>query len=219
MAETVRDLRREQIVAAARRIVAEDGLDALTFGALEERLSFTRGVITYHFESKDEIVRAVFSSAVAEIDAAVRAEVEAAASLETRVRAVLRGNVRGFVDRAEAGRILLSFWGRLSSDAKVQRVNAELYARYRRRCARLLSQSPDVPAGVDAGTMAALMVGMVLGIATQHYFDPGAIDVDAAIDEGVATVLARLGSAPVSARLRARSPAPTRRRGTRTRVP
>jgi AcrR family transcriptional regulator len=212
LADTVRDLRREQIIAAARRIVAEDGLDALTFGALEVRLAFTRGVITYHFESKDEIVRAVFASAVAEIDAAVREEVEAAASIETRVRAILRGNVRGFVDRAEAGRVLLSFWGRLSSDPAVQRVNAELYARYRGRCARLLAKSHDVPSDVEPATMAALMVGMVLGIATQHYFDPGAIDVDAAIDEGVSTVLARLGCAPASVRTAKRAK-PKARRG------
>ena len=40
--------------------------------------------------------------------------------------------------------------------------------------------------------MAALLVGIVLGIATQHYFEPGSIDVDAAVEEAVETVLARL---------------------------
>ena len=194
MPETVRDFRRGQIVAAARRIVAEQGLDALTFGALEDRLSFTRGVITYHFASKDEIVRAVFASAIEEIDAAVGAEVAASASIEEKVRAVLRANVRGFVDRAEAGKVLLSFWGRLSSDAEVRRLNAELYARYRAQCAKLLRKagSSGAIARVDPKTMAAVLVGIVLGIATQHYFEPGGVDVDLAIEEAVACVLARL---------------------------
>lgn len=198
MVDTVRDLRRAQIVAAARRIVAEQGLDALTFGALEEKLSFTRGVVTYHFASKDEIVRAVFQSAIAEIDEAVRAQVEASASVEAKVRAVLAGNVRGFVDRAEAGRVILSFWGRLSSDAEVRRINAELYARYRSRSARLLRRAREqgAVAKVDPATMATLLVGLVLGIATQHYFEPGAIDVDRAVDEAVATVMARLCPTP-----------------------
>ena len=57
--ETVRDLRRAQIIAAARAIVCRDGLDALTIGALEQKLAFTRGVITYHFAGKDDIVRAL----------------------------------------------------------------------------------------------------------------------------------------------------------------
>jgi AcrR family transcriptional regulator len=190
----LRERRRAEIVAAARRIVAEQGLNALTFGALEKRLDFTRGVVTYHFASKDDIVRAVFDSAIAEIDSAVREEVLAAASIEDRIRAVLHGNVRGFVDCAEAGRVLLSFWGRISADADVRRLNAALYARYRRRAAKLLASAREARqiARVDEKTMAALLVGIVLGIATQHYFDPGSIDIDDAIEEATRTVLARL---------------------------
>ncbi len=194
MPETVRDLRRAQIVEAARRLVAEQGLASLTIGALEDRLAFTRGVITYHFANKDEIVRAVFASAIEEIDAAVRQEVEAGATIQQKVRAVLHGNVRGFVDTEVAGRVLLSFWGRLSADAAVRKLNAELYARYRRQAAKLLkrARAGGEIAKIDADVMASLLVGMVLGIATQHYFEPGAIDVDAAVDEATRTVLARL---------------------------
>jgi AcrR family transcriptional regulator len=192
--ESVRDLRRGQIVAAARALVAEQGLEALTIGALEDRLSFTRGVITYHFANKDEIVQAVFASAIEEIDAAVRREVERGATLHDKVRAVLRGNVRGFVDSEVAGRVLLSFWGRLSADPKVRSINAALYAKYRRRATRLLraARAEGQAASVDAGVMGALLVAIVLGIATQHYFEPGAIDVDAAIEEATRTVMARL---------------------------
>ena len=43
---TVRDLRRTQILAEARSIVAQEGLAALTIGTLEKRLPFSRGVIT-----------------------------------------------------------------------------------------------------------------------------------------------------------------------------
>ena len=194
MPDSVRDLRRGQILTAARKLVAEQGLEALTIGALEDRLSFTRGVITYHFASKDEIVRAVFASAIDEIDAAVRREVEGGSTLEDKVRAVLHGNVRGFVDSEVAGRVLLSFWGRLSADAQVRKLNAELYAKYRRRAAKLLraARAEGLIGSVDPSVMGALLVALVLGIATQHYFEPGAIDVDAAIEEATRTVMARL---------------------------
>ena len=194
---TVRDLRRGQIVTAARRLVAEHGLGALTIGALEDRLSFTRGVITYHFANKDEIVRAVFASAIEEIDAAVRQQVLAGTTLRDKVRAVLRGNVRGFVDNDVAGRVLLSFWGRLSADASTRKLNAALYARYRAQAAKLLrrARTDGEIAKVDPDVMASLLVGLVIGIATQHYFEPGAIDVEDAIDEAVRTVVARLSPA------------------------
>lgn len=205
MSETVRDFRRAQIIAAARRIVAEQGLEALTFGALEDQLSFTRGVITYHFASKDEIVRAVCVSAIEEIDAAVQSEVEAGATIDEKVHAVLRANVRGFVDRAEAGRVILSFWGRHSADPEARRLNAELYARYRARSTKLLKRARDAGeiAKIDPATMGTLLVGLVLGIATQHYFEPGAIDVDAAIEEAARTVSARLAARSTSTRKRA----------------
>ncbi len=194
MPDSVRDLRRGQIVTAARRLVAEQGLEALTIGALEERVSFTRGVITYHFANKDEIVQAVFASAIEEIDAAVRRAVEGGSSVEDKVRAVLRGNVRGFVDSEVAGRVLLSFWGRLSSDAQVRKLNADLYAKYRRRAAKLLrtARAEGLVGQVDPTVMGALLVAIVLGIATQHYFEPGSIDVDAAVEEATKTVMARL---------------------------
>jgi len=181
-------------VTAARRLVAEHGLEALTIGALEDRLSFTRGVITYHFANKDEIVRAVFASAIEEIDTAVRREVEGGSTVEDKVRAVLHGNVRGFVDSEVAGRVLLSFWGRLSGDAQVRKLNAELYAKYRRRAAKLLraARAEGHIAPVDPTVMGALLVALVLGIATQHYFEPGSIDVEAAIAEATRTVMARL---------------------------
>lgn len=192
--DTVRDLRRVQIVSAAREIVAGEGLEALTIGALEDKLGFSRGVITYHFDSKDEIVGEVFASAVAEIDAATLAELETSGSFEDKVRAVVHANVRGFVDSPEASRILLSFLGRGLGDAKVRAVVAGLYATYRRRCARLIREGTEAGAfiEVDAEVAGSILVGVVIGIAMQVYADPRAIDVDAAIEEAASTFVARL---------------------------
>jgi uncharacterized protein YneF (UPF0154 family) len=132
----------------------------------------------------------------------VRAEVDAGATAADKVRAMLGATVRGFVDRAEAGRVLMSFWGRLPSDPQVRQLNAELYARYRRAAAKVLRRArADGAIGkIDPAVMASLLVGLVLGIAMQHYFDPGSIDVDAATEEAVQTVLARLGTRPGKAR-------------------
>jgi len=192
--ETVRDFRRGQIITAARRIVASDGLDALTIAALESSLGYSRGVITYHFGGKDEIVAEVFKSVIGEIDESVRGAVLAGETFEEKVCAVVRENVRGFTESIEAGRVLLSFWGRLGSDPKARAQNAALYAKYRERAARLIAQgrAQGVLVDVDARAMAAFLVGIVLGIATQQLFDPGAIDVAAATEEACRTLLARL---------------------------
>ncbi|MCA1827327.1 MAG: TetR/AcrR family transcriptional regulator [Myxococcales bacterium] len=190
---SLHDFRRGEIVAAAREIVATSGLEALTIGALEKRLGFTRGVITYHFQDKGEIVDAVLASALQEIDAATHAEVAQGATAIDKIRAVLRANLHGFLDHREAGTILLSFWGRLGSDPKARKANARLYDVYRERTLSLLD-SGDFQF-VDSPSLATVIVGLVLGIASQVYFEPGAVDSEGALNEATRCVVARLSGA------------------------
>jgi AcrR family transcriptional regulator len=200
---TVRDLRRGQIVAEARRLVAEGGLDALTIGALERRLAFSRGVITYHFDGKEEIVAAVLESAIEAIGAATERSVGAAQSVADKVVAAIRGMVAGYLEQREACLILLSFWGRLQSDERAATLNARLYAGYREDTAALLRAgiaSGELPPDLPVAATAAWVVGTVIGLVTQRLFDPAAIDVAACLDEAEATARARLArGAPVSA--------------------
>jgi AcrR family transcriptional regulator len=194
--ETVRDLRRAQIIRAARRIVAEEGLEALTFASLEKRLTFTRGVVTYHFKDKGEIVDAVLASAIEDIDASVTAAISSADDIGGKVAAMLASNVRGFTQQKEAGRILFSFWSRLSADESARKLNAALHARYRDQSAKLLKKAQAakvIRADVDPKGLATLLVGIVIGLTTQHYFDESAIDLEAALAEATTAMLARLG--------------------------
>jgi len=201
--DDLRSLRRHQIVAAARAIVARDGLDALTIAGLEKQLGYSRGIITYHFKNKDEIVDELLKSAIAEIDEATRAELARAPTVSARAGAVIGAVVRGFLTHVEAVRILVAFWGRIHADPRIRAANAALYARYRKQTAELLGgRASDQP-------MATVIVAVVLGIAAQAYFDPGRLDVEAAVAEATRTVEARLrgksATAKPAARARARS--------------
>jgi AcrR family transcriptional regulator len=197
--ESLRDLRRAQIVSAARTIVARDGIDALTIASLEASVSFSRGVITYHFANKDEIVKEVLASAVEEIDAATKNAVLASDTSEEKIRAVIRANVRGFVDRPEAGRVLLTFWGQIPGDERIRDLNARLFDKYRKRVRRLIEEGQSngaFSADVRPAATSSVILGVVLGIALQWYFDPHSIDVDAAIADASSAMLTRLRPAP-----------------------
>jgi AcrR family transcriptional regulator len=162
----VREARRAEIVAQARWLVAEGGLEGLTFGTLERRLPYTRGVITHHFRDKDEIVDAVLDSAVDEIDQATFADAAAEPTHEGRVRAVLASKVHGCLGHREAGEILLALWTRRASDPRADALNARLFARWRKQAHGLFRDR------ADADLQAALLVGAVLGIVLQAMFDP-----------------------------------------------
>ena len=191
---SLRDLRRGQIVAVARALVAEGGPEGLTIGALEERLDFTRGVITYHFADRDEIVDAVLASAAAEIDAATRSGVRGSATVDERVRAVLESNVRGYLEHREAGQILLSFWGRPAGAGRRARAASIIFAGYRAQSAELVRAARKANPRCTARPrpLGAVLVGVVIGLVVQAYLDPAALDTDAALEEAAACVSARL---------------------------
>ena len=190
---TLRDLRREQILETAGELVAAGGLGALTIGALEKRLTFSRGVITYHFKNKEEIVRTLFKNAIDTIDAYAWGEVEAAQSLEERIRRSSRAIVDGFVDNPVASIILMNFWGSLRADAETAHLNTELYRKYRASARRIAVSAVGEPATVDLDAFAAVFVGMVIGIACQALFDADAIDIEAAVDHAARALTALLG--------------------------
>lgn len=193
--ETLRELRRGQIVAIARKIVAEEGLEALTIGSLEARLAFSRGVITYHFQNKDDIVHAVLESAIDEINAGTAAQLAPTMSADEKLRTTLRTYIRGFVEHVEATKILLSFWGRISSDKRARKANATLYATYRKGVAQMIEAgraSGELAADVNVEGMSAVIVGIVIGVAMQSYFEKGAIDAELATEEAIHAALGRL---------------------------
>lgn len=193
--ETIRDLRRAQILAEARALVAAQGLAALTFGTLEKRLPFTRGVITHHFKNKDEIVDAVLDSALADIDASTVAVVAGVDRMSDKIRAVLRSKVNGFLHNVEASRILISFWGRVPTDTRAAEINRALFGRYRGQSASLVRDGQQrglFRDDADPESWAAVLVGQVIGIVVQALFESDAVDVDASVDAAAAAIHAGL---------------------------
>ena len=192
--DSLRVLRRGQIIAAARQIVGRDGLEALTFAALEATVGFSRGVITYHFADKDEIVEEVLRSAVAEIDLATTDEVKGAASVEDKVLAVLRTKVHGFLRAPEASRVLVAFMGRFDSDPRGRTLTAELFATYRTQGAGLARYVQPKISRARADVMGALFVSLVLGLVVMQVIEPEAFEVEIALGEAAAALAKRLQS-------------------------
>ncbi len=206
----LRALRRSQILLAARAIVARDGLEALTFSSLEEQLGYSRGVITYHFADKEELVEELLFAAVAEIDADTSVRLSRSSTLDEKVRAVLASKARGFLEKEEASRVLLSFWGRAGRDARARRVHSELFARYRAEAATLAKAArkersqeghakpdlkQDASLDINPDAFGALLVGVIIGLAVQAILQPDAFSLDAAVEEAARAFSARLRGA------------------------
>jgi AcrR family transcriptional regulator len=85
--------RRTEIIGAAIRVIARDGIRACTVSALESETGFARGHFTYHFNSKEEIIALAFATvgadwATHQIEAS--SGTRAASRLENQIRAAAR---------------------------------------------------------------------------------------------------------------------------------
>lgn len=97
-------LAREKILAAARQIVETDGAGALTFDELVRVSGVTRGGITYHFPTKEDLLRGLLEADFAQWDIAEAAHTPDDCDPET---ARLLGFIRTLIAQDESHRRFL----------------------------------------------------------------------------------------------------------------
>ncbi|AKU14825.1 TetR/AcrR family transcriptional regulator [Luteipulveratus mongoliensis] len=86
--------RREQILRATVEVVAEQGYHATSFARIIEhaQLSSTR-LISYHFESKDALMREALAYVVVEAQQFMQPPIQRARTSRTRLAAYIRSNL------------------------------------------------------------------------------------------------------------------------------
>lgn len=95
----MRPSKRTEILEAARRIVARDGLSAVTYDAVAAEAGLTKGGVVYHFASRDELIVALcrdlaeqWESELVAIAGAPVDQLTEAERLEAYARESLRGS-------------------------------------------------------------------------------------------------------------------------------
>jgi len=84
---------RQKVLDAARRIVESRGAGHLTFETLAEESGVTRGGITYHFRTKEDLLKALIEADIADWNAASE-QLGAAAGIPCPKAARMIGHVR-----------------------------------------------------------------------------------------------------------------------------
>jgi AcrR family transcriptional regulator len=100
--------RRSEIVAAAIRVIARDGIRACTVSALESETGFARGHFTYHFSAKEEIIALAFATVGSDWATFQIQQVSGTTAAE-RLESQIRAAARWAQQRPEYFRCLMNF--------------------------------------------------------------------------------------------------------------
>jgi len=85
--------RRGQIAAAAIDTIAEAGYAGASFARIAERLGISRGLISYHFAGKDDLIKQVVHQAAEQAKAYIRPRLLAESTGPGALRAYIESNL------------------------------------------------------------------------------------------------------------------------------
>ncbi|MCK7622383.1 TetR family transcriptional regulator [Streptomyces sp. RS10V-4] len=86
--------RRAQIVAAAIEVIADVGYHRASFAKIAERAGLSStGMISYHFDGRDDLMREVVTEVLRLAEGYLRPRIEAHRSYAARLRASIEGNL------------------------------------------------------------------------------------------------------------------------------
>ena len=133
------DKRRDEIALVACRVVAEHGFDQATIVRIAREAGYTTGMVAHYYDTKQEIVIAALRLILRRIEERLTrpvAEGEAAPDLLTLLTEALPVDEHRFIECA----FWTAFWGQVSADKKLKRINAWVHREYMRLFERCLAQ-------------------------------------------------------------------------------
>lgn len=191
----VGSIRRAQIVEAACRVIHHRGIQGASLAEIEREAGISRGVLTYHFPSKEEIILAVFDATIARLKADAGAVFEATGPglkrLETGLDFVL--NHKPINDEFDC--LNYTFLAQMSHREDFRARLAAEYAEMRGMVVADLAEEGR-RAGLEAAevrALAAVVHGAISGLIMQINVDADAIDRAAAHQTLLAMIRAQLG--------------------------
>ena len=213
-----RDQSRDEILAAARRVLLREGVGATTLELVAAEAGLSKAGLYYYFDSKDALLfELVF--AVNEAQAkAVGAAVEKAADGGEALRAIVRETIKTYAANLDDFRLAFLF-GQVAGSGAVK-LSAQQFARVRplndlllAGAAQKLEAAGALPA--EPRLMAFLAFVSALGVLTMKGMVESMNDPLAYADDELADGLASVFAAAVrgSRAPAARKRAPARRRG------
>jgi AcrR family transcriptional regulator len=176
--------RREQIVETAIQTIATQGFSQASLAEIAKKAGISKGVISYHFDGKNELVEEILRSLVKKPADFVKERVARAEGALGKLRAYIAANFE-FMKSNRVGYVaLVDLWGN-RGDAGKSPFHAEAYEPSRHYLSHILEEGRKTGElrALAVRPTASLIQAAIDGIMLQWVFDENAIDLDQARDD------------------------------------
>ncbi|MDX6541827.1 MAG: hypothetical protein QOI71_3437 [Gaiellales bacterium] len=181
MRPSVEPERREQLIAAAARVVARSGYDAATVRDVAREAGVSTGVIAYYFEGKDDLLAHVLRSASRAFRTRLEHARDAAETPRERLLALAEAATPADDEAVRAHALWIDFWARAARDPALAGLTLRLYDGWRREIADAVrdgQQAGAFRADADPAAFARGYAAAADGLATHVVLHRGTVTPD-----------------------------------------
>jgi TetR/AcrR family transcriptional regulator, transcriptional repressor of bet genes len=129
--------RRDEIALVACRVVAEYGFDQATIVRIAREAGYTTGMVAHYFDTKQEIIIASLRLILRRIEERLTL---AAGAGDPQLLALLTEALPVDAARFTECAFWAAFWGQVSADKRLKRINAWMHREYLRLFERCLAR-------------------------------------------------------------------------------
>lgn len=168
------DERREELVLAAWRVIAAQGIDEVTIRDIARESGYSSGVLAHYFENKDDLLAHALRLSHTRIRKRYDAEREKAEAAEA-LRAILLDNLPLDEQREMETRIEMSFWARALRNGDLHDIQQGESETLRTLLRELIEQAQEdgkIAAGYDREEVLELLGAMIDGISLHALLYP-----------------------------------------------
>jgi AcrR family transcriptional regulator len=129
--------RRDEIALVACQVVAEHGFEQATVARIARAAGYTTGMVAHYYDSKQEIILAALRLILKRIEERLTRERDGG---EANLLSVLSEAIAIDQQRFTESAFWLAFWGQMSADPKLKRLNVWVHREYMRLFERCFAE-------------------------------------------------------------------------------
>lgn len=190
---------RERLLDAAARLFAQRGYSATSVAAIGQAAGMSRGLVNFHFRTKENLLRAVIEDLVADLELHMFPADMSTEPPLTALATLVEAHRQFLVEQPDRARLLFRLQAEELNPALGLRDFAQLHERWLSRTRPWWDAAlttGEVDPALDHNAVATFTIGALRGIALEWLLAPEAVNIDLAYAQLLRSL--RLGLAPLT---------------------